>query len=117
MISCGVLAFFEESQIKQFFSSLADNLHDGEIVFDAASKLGTLVSNWGLRRTGMKKAVARWALKDANEMITWDKRIKVIDQFPCFKNIPRDPAWGLRTKIWMDFIDKLKMYDIFHVQV
>jgi O-methyltransferase involved in polyketide biosynthesis len=28
MISCGVLAFFEESQVKQLFSSLANNLPD-----------------------------------------------------------------------------------------
>jgi len=117
MISCGVLAFFKESQVKQLFSSLADNLPDSQVVFDAASKLGTLVSNWGLRRTGMTKAVAKWALKDANKMTTWDKRIKVIDQFPCFKNIPRYPAWGRRTKIWMDFIDINKIYNIFHVQV
>jgi len=54
-----VLAFFEESQVKQLFSSLANNLPDGEIVFDAASKLGTLVFNWELRRTEMKKVVTK----------------------------------------------------------
>jgi len=59
----------------------------------------------------------KWVLKDANEMATWDKRIKVIDQFPCFKNIPRDPAEGKRTKLWMDFMEINKMYNIFHVQV
>jgi hypothetical protein len=59
----------------------------------------------------------KWALKDANGMVTWDKRIKVIDQCPCFKNIPRGPNWDRKTKLWMDFIDMNKMYNIFHVQV
>ena len=117
MVSCGVLGFFEESQVKQLFSSLADNLPDSEIVFDAASKLGTLVSNYGLRRTGMKKAVTKWALKDANKMTKWDRRIRVIDQFPYFKNIPRDPVWGIQIKRWMDLMDKSRMFNIFHVRV
>jgi len=38
MVSCGVLAFFKESQVKQLFLSLADNFPDSEIVFDAASR-------------------------------------------------------------------------------
>jgi len=35
MIAEAVLFIFEESEIKQFFSMLADNFPDGEIVFDA----------------------------------------------------------------------------------
>ena len=38
MVSCAVLAFFKESQVKQLFLSLADNFPDSEIVFDAASR-------------------------------------------------------------------------------
>ena len=34
----GVLPFFEESEIKQFFSMLADNFPNGEIVFTAMSR-------------------------------------------------------------------------------
>jgi hypothetical protein len=46
----------------------------------------------------MKKVVTKWTLKDANKMIKWDERIRVIDQFPYFKNIPRDPAWGYKSE-------------------
>ena len=116
MTSGGVLVYFEQSQVKQFFSSLADNFPCSEIVFGAGSKLGVLIANRLFTTTGMATPF-KWVLKDANEMTTWDKRIKVIDQFPCFKNIPRDPAWGLRTKVWMDFMDINKVYNIFHVQV
>jgi len=38
MIAGGVLQYLEESEIRQFFSMLADNFPDGEIVFDAPSK-------------------------------------------------------------------------------
>jgi len=65
----------------------------------------------------MKKAVTKWALKDANKLIKWDRRIRVIDQFPYFKNISRDPAWGIQIKLWMDLLDKSRMFNIFHVRV
>jgi O-methyltransferase involved in polyketide biosynthesis len=117
IISCGVLGFFEKSQVKQFFSSLADNFPGGELVFDTASKLGNLMSNFGLRQTGIKNATTKWTLKDANKLKKWDKRIIVIDQFPYFKNIPRDPAWGVQIKRWMDLMDKSGMFNIFHVRV
>ena len=116
IISGGVLVFFEEMQVKQFFLLLADNFPSGEIVFGAGSKLGSLIANRFFASATMR-APFKWWLKDANEMTTWDRRIKVIDQFPCFKNIPRDPRWGLRTTIWMDFVDIHKMYNIFHVHV
>ncbi|HYA61158.1 MAG TPA: hypothetical protein VED16_03645 [Candidatus Acidoferrum sp.] len=117
MISCGVLGFFKKSQIKQFFSSLADNFSGGELVFDVASTLGNLISNWGLRLSGMKKATTKWTLKDANKLTNWDNRIKAIDQSPYFKNSPRDPASGIQIERWMDFFDKSKMFNILHVRV
>jgi O-methyltransferase involved in polyketide biosynthesis len=116
MMSGGVLVYFEQSQVKQFFSSLADNFPGSEIVFGAGQKLSNLIAN-RFFATAKMQSQFKWALKDANVMTTWDKRIKVIDQFPCFKNIPRDPKWGVRTKLWMDFMDINKMYNIFHVQV
>ena len=117
MVAGGVLFYFEESQVKQFFSMLADNLPGGEIVFDAIPKLSALVGNWGLWRTGIPGARVKWAIKDAYKMTRWDNRIKVIEQFPCFRVIPRDPAWGKRTKRWINFLDKTKMANIFHLQV
>jgi O-methyltransferase involved in polyketide biosynthesis len=42
MVAGEVLGWLEESQAKQFFSMLADNLPGGEIVFDAQSKPGCI---------------------------------------------------------------------------
>jgi hypothetical protein len=96
---------------------LADNFPDGEVVFDASTKLGNIFSNWGLRRTGMKQATLKWALKDANTLTKWDKRIQVIDQFPYFSNIPRDPEWGVKIIRPMDFIERSRLFNVFHVRV
>jgi len=120
-IAGGVLIWFDEPQVKQFFSLLADNFPGGEIVFDAIPKLSALLGKWSLRRSlrgaGIKEARVKWTLKDANKITKWDTRIKVVEQFPYFRDIPRNPAWGGRTKRWMDFVDKHKTSNIFHLQV
>jgi len=122
MVVGGVLVYYEESQVKQFFSLLADNFPSGEIVFDAPSRK--------IRVVGLS-AEFKWALRDANKITKWDKRIKVLDQFPLFKNIPRDPSWsrGLFEDVpqdfsWsidvqrlMDFSDRCRVSNIFHLRV
>jgi len=120
IVSCGVLAYFKDSQMKQLFLTIADKFPDGEVVFDASSRLGNIFSNWGLRRSGMKKATVKWALKDANKLTKWDKRIQVIDKFPYFNTIPRDLGWDEKIVRQMDFIERsglFSMSNIFHVKV
>ena len=108
MVVGGVLLYFEEAQVKQFFSLLADNLPDGEIVFDAPSRK--------IRSTGLI-APFKWTLRDANKITKWDTRVKVIDQFPLFKNIPRDPAWSIDMRRFMDISERCRLTNIFHLRV
>jgi hypothetical protein len=55
----------------------------------------------------------RWALEDANEFTKWDNRITVLDQFPMFKNIPRD-SLSADTRRLMDYSDESGRSNIFH---
>ncbi len=115
MIAAGVLIFFQGSDIKSFFSSLADGLPGAEIVFNTQSRLAKLRSNWGMRRLGLQ--TTKWALKDARTITKWDNRIKVLDQFPLFKDIPRDPAWGKSATRWMNLSDKNGFMNVVHLRV
>ena len=152
MIAEAVLLIFEESEIKQFFSMLADNFPDGEIVFDAPSKpLFTLlgsdlealfevfpqeqrdaiqaalvdeIKNWLERAPQGQKDIGfdivatliKWTLEDANEITKWDPRITVLDQFPMFKNILRD-SLSADMRRFMDYSDKIRIFNIFHLRV
>ena len=117
IIAGGVLPYFEEFQVKRFFSSLADNLPGVEIVFDVTSKLSALAANLNLWKMGVEGVHIEWTVNDVNDMKQWDTRVRVIEQFPYFRGIPRDPVWGEEIKIWMDFMDEIKIYNIFHVSV
>jgi O-methyltransferase involved in polyketide biosynthesis len=46
MIAGGIFMWFEESQVKQFFSMLADNFPDGEIVFNVLPQSDDGVGAW-----------------------------------------------------------------------
>jgi len=66
-------------------------------------------------RWGVK--LSKWALKDASEITRWDDRITLIDQFPLFKDIPRDLSLSLAIREFMDFSDKNRTSNIFHLRV
>ncbi|MGB8312813.1 MAG: class I SAM-dependent methyltransferase [Halobacteriota archaeon] len=187
MVAGGVFMWFEETQVKQFFSMLADNFPSGEIVFNALSKLDDGFGAWidmfppeqrGAVRAAWMEALKdwwekasqdqkdklndmiaalkiptkpngkegadieawwdqlsdkeqewvvrdfmtsyregwRWTLEDANEITKWDSRITVIDQFPMYRNIPRD-SLNTDTRRLMDYSDERGGSNIIHLRV
>ena len=188
MIAGGVFRFFEGSQVKQFFSMLADNFDGGEIVFNIRSRspdgfgawmnilspeqrdvmrtaLLDVIKEWWIKapqgqkeklndmiatlelptkpkgkawsdleawwnqlneketmevirgfRRSFRGDVDAWEVKDAREITTWDDRITVIDQFPMFKNIPRD-LFDADMRRFMDYSDERGRSSIIHLRV
>ena len=102
MIAGGVLRWFELSQVKQFFSMLADNFPDGEIVFnfrsgsdDSASALMDMVPPE--QRDAMRAAWAE-ALKDWWEKAPQDQKDKLNDMIASLKTSTKPGG-----KEWADF--------------
>jgi O-methyltransferase involved in polyketide biosynthesis len=112
----GVVDWFDEAHVRQFFTLLADHFPGAEIVLNAQSRLWKLICNWDLRRMGVKDIQTKWVIKDARKMEKWI-HIAVLDQFSAFRNLPRDPAWGKQVERWMNFADRSRMFNIFHVRV
>jgi hypothetical protein len=56
-------------------------------------------------------------LEDANEMTMWDNRIAVVDQFPLFKDISRDPSLSKSIRQFMDYTDEKGRIKIVHLRV
>ena len=65
--------------------------------------------------TSFRGGVGSWVL-DASEFTKWDNRIAVIDQFPVFKNIPRD-SLSADIRRYMDYSDESGKSSIFHLRV
>jgi len=144
LIAGGLLRYFEESQVKQFFSMLADNFPGDEIIFNASSRADNYFGAWIEQLSSDQKkefgvahsaeemreemrhnfgafsrwglGLGKWALKDVNEITRWDDRITVIDQSPLYRNIPRDSLSADMRRL-MDYVDESGGLNIFHLRV
>ena len=115
IVAKGILWFFEEAEIKRFFSSLADALPGAELICEASSTLGAPIVNDSLRSVDMEVEV-KWELGDARVITQWDGRLKLIDQTPAYL-IPRDPAWGEQTVENIDASELTNTLSIVHLCV
>ena len=113
-IAAGVLYYFEEAQIKVFLKRLADLFPGGEMIFDACTPQGVRVANQKvIKDSGMdEKSFLKWGINRAGEITSRDPRLKVLEEYPMFKNIKR--RLKLREKIGTCFSDVLNiMYMVY----
>ena len=66
--------------------------------------------------TVFRGRVGTWVPEDISEMARWDSRISVIDQFPMFKNIPRD-SLNAEIRRFMDYNDERGESRIIHLRL
>ncbi|MGZ4905242.1 MAG: class I SAM-dependent methyltransferase [Halobacteriota archaeon] len=116
-VAGAVLGYFSEAQVKKLFLALADRLPGTELVFTAYSGREVSLINRSLQRVGMKTAAMKWALEDSNEVMRWDDRIALLENFSFFRGISYDPAWDEETIRTIRAIDERKRMRIVHVRV
>ncbi len=108
----GVLPFFEESEIKQFFSMLADKFPDGEVVFDIPSRLennfGAWIDMYPQEQRDAMRAVWSEALKDWWEKAPQDQRDEVYDIITTLKTSikPKGKEWADIEAWWDQLSDR-----------
>jgi O-methyltransferase involved in polyketide biosynthesis len=56
-------------------------------------------------------------LENANEIMAWDAHVSVVDQFPLFRGIPRDPSMSLSVRQFMKYTDEKERIKIFHLRI
>lgn len=91
-LSGGVLYYFEEEQIREFFIKIADHFRECELYFDSLSPMGMkFAKKQVLKKGGMENMSfdGGWGLKPIRSIEQWDKRIKVIDAIPMSKGMKK----------------------------
>jgi O-methyltransferase involved in polyketide biosynthesis len=114
MMAQAVFQFFEESEMKQFFSMLADNFPGGEIVFTAMSRLDGGFREWmdmfpPEQRDAMRASLVE-ALKDWWEKAPQDQKNKVNDAIATLKTPtkPKGAEWSDLEAWWTRLSDTEK---------
>jgi O-methyltransferase involved in polyketide biosynthesis len=116
-VAAGVLCYFEEHQIKDFFMKIADSFPNSEMIFDAFSPIAIKISNkMVLKDGGMdEKASLKWGLKRASSVSLWDNRIKVLGEYLLYKKMKRGLSG--RGKILTLLSDRLRMLYMVHLKL
>lgn len=116
-IAAGVLYFFDEMQIKNFFVTLANRFTSSELIFDAASPLGIKIANRKvLKESGInERTLLQWGLKTGKICEKWDKRITLLYEYPLFKDFKKGYPFGLKTGLWLS--DVLKLLSMIHLRI
>lgn len=113
----GVLYYFDEEQIKDFFISLADHFDTCELFFDALSPLGIKIGNKQVLKKGGMDSVSTvgWGLKPVQSLEKWDKRIKVIHAIPMSRGMKK--GLPLLTRMILAIPDILGVCSMVHVRI
>ena len=102
-IAAGVFYYIEVDQLKHCLSRLAGSFPGGEVLFDAASPLGMRTANKVVIQAGGmdETSFLKWGIERAHEIETWDRRIRVNEEFPMFKGIKRRVNFNAKIGTFM----------------
>ena len=112
MLAGGVFHFFEEAQVKQFFSALADNFDGGEIVFNviprSADGFGAWMNILSPEQRDMMRTALVDALKDWWKKAPQDQKEKLNDMIATLElpTKPKGKAWSDLEAWWNHLSDK-----------
>ena len=115
-IAAGVLYYFDETQVRQFFSLLADKFPYSEIIFDAVTPQGLNAANKGvIKDSGMdESAYLKWSIKNSRALQSWDSRINIINEYPLFKEFKKPLSF--KEKYGTFLSDLFKIMFIVHLR-
>ncbi len=113
----GVLMYFEEEQIKEFFIAVADHFPTCDFYFDSLSPTCLKMAKKAvLKKGGMgMKQEGGWGLKPVKSLETWDNRIRVIDAIPIHKGVKKEIS--LKQKIALTISDLLEFCSMVHIRI
>ncbi len=116
-VAAGVFYYFNENQIKDFVISIADNISGSELFFDIASPLGVKVANKKVIKDGGmdETAMLKWGIKSTKIIEEWNKRIKLINEYPLFKGFKK--GYSIKEKYGMWLSDFLKIMLMVHLKI
>jgi O-methyltransferase involved in polyketide biosynthesis len=116
-IVAGVLYYFEEHQVKDFFIRIANAFPGCEAIFDVSSPRGVKVANqMVIKSAGLdERSYLKWGLAAPEVIAVWDKRFKILGTHFYYRG--QGSSFGLRVKLIGLFSDFLKIQYMIHLGI
>jgi O-methyltransferase involved in polyketide biosynthesis len=117
MFARGVFCYFDTAELKRLFSAFAIRFPRAEMFFNSYNALG----RWGgnhlaVRRAGIRDAPLKWAIGTANQLARWDSSIEIVDEWPMFSRVARDPSWKWTTAFLVSLSDRFRFANMVHLR-
>jgi O-methyltransferase involved in polyketide biosynthesis len=111
IMAAGVLFYFERSDVKTLFCTLAERYPSAHVVFDAMSWFAVWASNLTImRKSGMdSSARLKWHLRNASHLCEWVHTIRIIEEYPIFSRVEIRDDWDKNV------IRDLKIANVLHL--
>ncbi|MCG8337651.1 MAG: class I SAM-dependent methyltransferase [Proteobacteria bacterium] len=113
----GVLYYFRDEQVKEFFIKAADYFKGCDFYFDSLSPLGLKIGKKQVLKKGdMGMAMDEgWALKPVKSLEKWDKRFKVISSVSIGRGMKK--GLPLKARMMMSIPDLLGICSMVHMRI
>jgi O-methyltransferase involved in polyketide biosynthesis len=113
----GVLYYFEEEQIKEFFIKAADYFKECDFYVDSLSPMGMKIAKKQvLKKGGMGMSMdGGWGLKPVKALEQWDKRFRVISAASMSKGMYK--GLSFMTKMIFLIPDMLGICSMVHMRI
>ncbi len=113
----GLFVYFDEKDVANLLNDMANYFAGGELMFDASSKIGNAIVNRRLDDVGTEGVRFKLAIGNPRKQLsTWSTRIEVIESFPMFSRLPRNPKWRRKTRYLMKISDLISAAKVIHLR-
>jgi O-methyltransferase involved in polyketide biosynthesis len=113
----GVLIYFDEEKVRDFFKMLASRFPGGEIAFDTMTPLGINIADRTVKNSGIYGADMKWGISDVKRMEQWNLGLKLLEHYPIYSKISIPRSWGTSTWLLMKFSDFFSMINMNHMKL
>lgn len=108
----GVLMYFDQEKVREFFSMICGRFPGAEIVFDAIAPAGVRLASRMVRKCGIRQAGMKWGVRNAGELERWGLPLKLLESYPISFKTRIYHSWGFSIGLLMRLNNLLRVINI-----
>jgi O-methyltransferase involved in polyketide biosynthesis len=113
----GVLMYFDEARVREFFTMIGRRFPGCEIVFDTIAPAGIRIASRMVKRSGIDGAEMKWGVRRAAGLESWHIGLRLMESYPVGYKTRVFPSWGLFSRILVRLNDVLSWISINHMKM
>lgn len=116
-IAGGFIYYFDEQKVKKLFLSIAEHYPEGELIFDATSKLANIIINRRAKKAGEEELRFHFGIGNPEKVFPkWSSKLELKDWHTIWSRLKINPEWHEKTIKAIKKSEKAKAAKIIHLK-